>query len=207
MRRNYWESIVAARAPGPTDDAVLAAMRRRRRRDFLPKDQRKFAGYNRPIHIGYDQTNSQPSTVADMLWLLDVHPGHKVLDVGAGSGWTTAILGDLVTETGSVLGLEIIPELADTAAAALEQQNLPWCRIEPATHGALGAPNEAPFDRILVSAEARHLPHALVEQLTDNGMMVITVAGYMLRVVRHGPDSNDAEITRHGAYRFVDLIT
>ena len=106
-----------------------------------------------------------------------------------------------------MLGLEIIPELANTAAAALEQHNLPWCRIETATHGVLGAPSEAPFDRILVSAEAAHLPHALVEQLTDDGIMVITVAGYMLRVVRHGPDPNDAEITRHGAYRFVDLMT
>ena len=84
MRRNYWESIVAARAPGPGDDAVQAAMRRRRRRDFLPKHQRKFAGYNRPIHIGYDQTNSQPSTVADMLWLLDVHPGQRCLILGPG---------------------------------------------------------------------------------------------------------------------------
>ena len=207
MRRYYWESIVAARAPEPGDDAVQTAMRRRRRKDFLPKDQRKQAGYNRPIHIGYNQTNSQPSTVADMLWLLDVRPGHKVLDLGAGSGWTTAILGDLVTATGSVLGLEIIPELATSAAAALEHQQLAWCRIETATRGVLGAPDQAPFDRILVSAEATRLPHELVEQLADDGVMVITVAGYMLRVMRHGPDPNDAEITRHGSYRFVDLIT
>lgn len=207
MRRNYWESIVAARAPSPGDDAVQAAMRRRRRKDFLPQDQRKQAGYNRPLPIGYGQTNSQPSTVADMLWLLDVRPGHNVLDVGAGSGWTTAILGDLVTEAGSVLGLEIIPELAASAAATLEQHNLPWCRIETATRGVLGAPDEAPFDRILVSAEATHLPHTLVEQLTDDGILVITVAGFMLRVVRHGENPHDAEITRHGAYRFVDLIT
>lgn len=207
MRRNAWEEIVAARAPTPGDDAVQAAMRRRRRQDFLPKDQRKFAGYNRPLPIGFGQTNSQPSTVADMLWLLDVHPGHRVLDVGAGSGWTTAILGDLVTETGSVLGLEIIPELAESARAALQKQHLGWCRIATATHGRLGAPAQAPFDRILVSAEATGLPHELVEQLTDDGIMVITVAGYMLRVRRRGEDPRDAEITQHGPYRFVELIT
>lgn len=207
MRRNYWEDIVAERAPVLGDDAVQAAMRRRRRQDFLPKAQRKYAGYNRPLPIGFGQTNSQPSTVADILWLLDVRPGHRVLDVGAGSGWTTAILGDLVTETGSVLGLEIIPELAESAAAALAKQNQPWCRIETATHGVLGAPEKAPFDRILVSAEAHHLPHEFVEQLSHDGVLVITVAGYMLRVVRRGEDPNDAEITRHGPYRFVDLIT
>ncbi len=207
MRRNYWEGIVAERAPEPGDDAVLAAMQRRTRKDFLPKAERRRAGYNRPIHIGFGQTNSQPSTVADMLWLLNVQPGHKVLDMGAGSGWSTAILGDLVGETGSVLGLEIIPELARTAAAAVAKHDLPWCRIDTATRGVLGAPDDAPFDRILVSAEATHLPHELVEQLTDDGIMVITVSGYMLRVVRRGPDPNDAEITRHGPYRFVDLIT
>lgn len=68
-------------------------------------------------------------------------------------------------------------------------------------------PEKAPFDRILVSAEPRHLPTELVAQLTTNGIMVITVAGELLRVVRHGEDPADAEITRHGPYRFVDLIT
>ncbi|MDN5911192.1 MAG: methyltransferase domain-containing protein, partial [Yaniella sp.] len=164
------------------------------------------AGYNRPVQIGFGQTNSQPSTVADMLRLLDVQPGQRVLDVGAGSGWTTAILGDLVTDTGTVLGLELIADLADRANDVLQHQGVPWSSIETADRDILGAPQKAPFDRILVSAEATHLPSELVEQLTPDGIMVIAVAGEMLRVQRRGGDRADAEITQHGAYRFVDLI-
>lgn len=207
MDLNNWENIVAATAPERGEDTVLRAMRRRPREAFLPRPQQARAAENIPLPIGYDQTNSQPSTVADMLRLLDVRPGHKVLDVGAGSGWTTAILGDLVTETGSVLGIELVPGLADRAQGVLQRQHLPWTTIKTARRGTLGAPEYAPFDRILVSAEPRHLPAELVAQLAPDGVLVITVAGELLRVVRHGDDPANAQITRHGAYRFVQLIT
>src|SRR5690625_4614824 len=180
MQPNHWEAVVAATADPDGTDLILTAMRRHRRAAFLPADKEHEAGYNRPIRIGYGQTNSQPSTVADMLRLLDVRPGQRVLDLGAGSGWTTAILGDLVTESGSVLGLEIVPQLVDRAYDVLERQNMPWISIETAQRGVLGAPERAPFDRILVSAGASHLPAQLVEQLAPQGIMVIAVAEQML---------------------------
>src|SRR5699024_1959349 len=199
-----WKKLVAARSPDGADDPVLGAMLRRRRQDFLPADQRRRARLNEPLPIGFGQTNSQPTTVADMLWLLDVQPGHRVLDVGSGSGWTTAILGDLVTSSGSVLGVEIREELATGARHALQAQDLGWCDIRVAAPGVLGAPEQAPFDRILVSAEAQVLPESLVDQLGPGGVMVITVASRLLRVVRYEDD--DVRVTQHGLYRFVDLI-
>lgn len=206
MPRHHWEKVVAATGPDRGNDPILQAMLRRRREDFLPEAEHSRAGYNRPVRIGYGQTNSQPSTVADMLRLLDVQPGHRVLDVGAGSGWTTAILGDLVTETGSVLGLEIVPQLVERAYEVLQRQNMPWISIETAQRGVLGAPERAPFDRILVSAGASQLPSQLIEQLAPDGIMVIAVAEQMLRVVRRGEDPSDTEITQHGPYKFVDLV-
>ena len=97
---------------GTTGEARLrAAFDHVDRADFLPWGQRRFAATDAAIRIGHGQTNSQPSTVRDMLRLLDVGPGMRVLDVGCGSGWTTALLGDLVGPAGSVVGVEIVPAL------------------------------------------------------------------------------------------------
>lgn len=184
-------------------DRVEAAMRACPRERFLPPARRGCAEVDAPVDIGHQQTNSQPRTVLAMLRLLDVRPGQSVLDVGSGSGWTTAILGELVGRTGSVLGVERIPQLVAAARDALALDPRPWVRVEPAETGVLGAPDRAPFDRVLVSAEPAVLPDTLVEQLRPGGVMVIPVAGEMLRVER-GPGG--ATVTRHGRYRFVPLV-
>ena len=88
-------------------DQVTAAFDATPRRDFLPRGERRRAGHDGPVPIGYGQTNSQPRTVADMLRLLDVHPGERVLHVGTGSGWTTALLAHLVGPTGEVIGVSL----------------------------------------------------------------------------------------------------
>lgn len=184
-------------------DAVDRAFERVPRAGFLPREVRGRAGDDVPVPIGHAQTNSQPRTVAAMLRLLEVGPGQRVLDLGSGSGWTTALLGHLVGPEGRVLGVERVPELVAGSRAALADLDLPWTQVRQADEATLGAPGDAPFDRILVSAEARTLPEALVHQLGADGVLVLPVAGEMTRVRR---DGDGVRVTRHGRYRFVPLV-
>ncbi len=187
-----------------TDAARLdEAFTRVRRVDFLPPEQRGNAGQDTALQIGYGQTNSQPRTVRAMLDLLDVSPGQRELDVGCGSGWSTALLADLVGPAGEVVGVEIVPELVDWGRRNLETYGMGWAGIEQADHDVLGAPQRAPFDRVLVSAEATRIPGDLVEQLRVDGIMVVPVAGRMTVVRR---TDGDPEISSEGRYSFVPLI-
>ena len=184
------------------DGRIRAAFRAAPRERFLPLDKRHLASVDAPISIGFGVTNPQPSTVAPMLELLDVHEGQLILDVGSGSGWTTALLAELVGPTGRVVGVERIWQLVERAHEALA--DWPWAGVQLAVPGVLGVPDQAGFDRILVSAMANELPVELVTQLGDSGVLVIPVAGEMLRVVRHLDDED--VVTSHGWYSFVPLI-
>lgn len=184
-------------------EKALAATDRRR---FLPEELQGLAGEDRPLPIGHDQTNSQPTTVRNMLALLDVRPGQRVLDLGAGSGWTTALLARLCGPEGRVIGVERRAELIGPARAALAgtaDAGTADAEIRLAHPGVLGAPQDAPYDRILVSAQADAVPESVVAQLADGGVMVIPVRERMLRLERHG---EEVAVTEHGAYLFVPLV-
>jgi protein-L-isoaspartate(D-aspartate) O-methyltransferase len=186
-------------------DRVAAAIRAVPRQDFLPAAQRGYARRDAPLPIGHDQTNSQPTTVRQMLELLDARPGHHVLDVGSGSAWTTALLAHLVGSQGRVVGVERVPELVAFGADNLRAAGMPWASVALARPGTLGSPEGAPYDRVLVSAQATELPGELVAQLGDGGILVVPVAGRMLRVTRPAGGAEPV-VEEHGWYRFVPLV-
>lgn len=188
---------------GPADD-VVRAMRDVDRRRFLPRNRLHWAHEDRPLEIGHGQTCSQPSTVAAMLRLLQVPPGASVLDVGAGSGWTTALLARLVGPQGEVLGVERLPDLAAWGAANVRRARMPWARVVRSLPGTLGVPRPGGWDRVLVSAAAETMPDDLVDLVAPGGRMVVPVRHVMLLVERDA--DGDVRVSEHGTYSFVPLV-
>lgn len=184
----------------PLAARVRRAMAETPRVRYLPREQQSNAHLDTPLPIGHGATNSQPSTVAYMLALLDARPGQRVLDVGSGSGWTTDLLARLVGAGGRVRGVELEPALVAFGSARLESA---WASIWGAVPGRLGLPDEAPFDRILVSADPGTIPDELAAQLGVGGRMVLPADGRMWVVSRtpHGFTTHRAP----GLFRFVPL--
>lgn len=158
---------------GINDDRVLRAFERVPREQFVPHDQRPYAYDDRALAIGYGQTISQPYMVAWMLQALDVQSEHRVLEVGAGSGYQAALLGELARE---VYALELVPELAERAAAVVARLGYETVHIV-AGDGSLGHPPGQPYDRIIVAAAAPTMPEPLVEQLAEGGLLLAPVGG------------------------------
>ncbi|CAA9537109.1 MAG: Protein-L-isoaspartate O-methyltransferase [uncultured Sphingosinicella sp.] len=153
------------------DRKVLDAMRKVPRHLLVPQEVRAEAYQNRPLPIGYEATISQPYIVALMTDLLDVEPGHKVLEVGTGSGYQAAILSGLVNRVHSIEIVEPLAKRAGEQLAALGYRNV----TVRAGDGYAGWPEQAPFDRIIVTAGADHVPRPLMDQLRPGGRMVIPV--------------------------------
>ena len=161
---------------------VLDAMRTVPRHLFVPEPQRAEAYSDSPLPIGHDQTISQPYIVAFMTQALDVAPGHRVLEVGTGSGYQAAVLGALAKD---VYTIEIVPPLAERARETLSA--LGYRNIQVRTgNGYLGWPEHAPYDRIIVTAAPDEVPPALLQQLKIGGLMAIPVGTVTqeLRILR-----------------------
>lgn len=153
------------------------------RKDFIPEKWTDYAYDDRPLPIGFEQTISQPSVVAFMLELLSPKEGESVLDVGSGSGWTTALLAYIVGEKGCVRGVEIIPELVIFGRRNLQKYRFPQASIAQASDH-LGIPEDGPFDRILVSAEATKIPKELLDQLCLGGTLIVPIRDGIARICK-----------------------
>lgn len=160
---------------------LVAAFRKIDRRNFVRPEDAGEAYGDYPLSIGASQTISQPYTVAFMLELLAPRPGEKILDVGSGSGWTTALLAEIVGERGKVIGVELVPELAEFGRKNLAKYPFPWAEIRLASRSPNGF-EDGPFDKILVSASAEELPAELVAQLKEDGVMVLPIQNSVWRV-------------------------
>lgn len=180
------------------------AMQAVRREGFLPPELHGAAQLDQPIELIAGQTCSQPTTVRAMLALLDAQPGDTVLDVGSGSGWTTALLAHQVGTTGVVHGVELREDLATWGGQNVAATGMGWAHLHQAEPGVLGWPAAAPYQRILVSAEAQEVPAQLTEQLADGGRLVLPVRGTMTVVESH--DGAAQVVHTAGAYRFVPLV-
>jgi len=190
---------------GLTDDALLDAMRAVPRELFVPADQAAFAYQDRPLPIEAGQAISQPAMVAEMIAAAGIKRGHKVLEIGAGSGYAAAVMGRIAAE---VIGIERHAELVRLASARLDQLGYTNVRILHGD-GSAGLAEEAPFDAILIAASGRHVPEPLKRQLAIGGALVMPIGAVdgpqdLIKVTRTGENAFTSEDL--GAVRFVPLI-
>lgn len=185
---------------------IIDAFKKIKRVDFLPDDMKDLAELNEALPIGFGQTISQPLVVAFMLELLEPKEGEKILDIGSGSGWTTALLAQIVGEQGKVIAIDIVPELVEFGKKNVQNYNF----IEKGivefiyTDGSKGYKKEAPFDKILASATAREVPKAWKEQLKINGRIVLPINSSIWLFTKKS--EREFEEKEHPGFVFVPLI-
>jgi len=200
-RARMVEEQLARRGIG--DERVLAALRRVPRHRFVEEALRERAYGDHPLPIGDEQTISQPYIVALMTALLELDGREKVLEIGTGSGYQTAVLAELARR---VCSMERLPRLAERARAVLEDLGYTnvWIRVG---NGTLGWPDEAPFDRILVTAGGPAVPPPLFEQLAEGGRMVVPLGDEVNQRLTVVEKVRGQMRTRtHGECKFVKLV-
>ena len=186
------------------DPLVLQAMRRVPRHLFIPVEYRDLAYRNSPLLIGYDQTISQPFIVAHMSELLELKPEHRVLEIGTGSGYQAAVLGELCKH---VYTIEIVAPLGRKATKLLKELGYTQVQVRVG-NGYKGWPEFAPFDRIIVTCAPEDIPQALLDQLVPGGRMVIPVGkqyGTQYMVVVDKDKKGRISQKEHYPVRFVPM--
>ena len=187
-------------------DVIIKAFSEIDRAEFVPEDLKDEAYSNIPLPLGYNQTISQPLTVAFMLELLDPDLGQNILDIGSGSGWTTALLSYAVGSRGKVTALETIPELCELGKRNTAKFNFIKKGIAEFYNidGNLGYPKNAPYDRILVSAAAEKIPRDFKKQLKAGGILVIPVRDEIWQLKKK--DKGGFKIRKYPGFSFVPLV-
>lgn len=181
---------------------ILEAFKAVDRADFVADAKDPELYEDHPLPIGHGQTISQPSTVAMMLEMLNVQKGDSVLDIGSGSGWTTALLAFLAGEKGLVVGLERLSSLVRFGRKNLKKYGFKNAEILKAG-SRLGIENKT-FDKILVSAAADELPSALTTQLKPGGKLVMPVRNFILEITKEA--NGELDIVEHYGFIFVPLV-
>lgn len=187
--------------------SIIEAFANIERVEFVPGDIELSANADVPLPIGYGQTISQPTTMAIMLELLDPREGNKILDIGSGSGWSTALLAYIVGEKGKVIALERVKELCDFGRKKIRKMK----KINKETveiynmDGSRGYAARAPYDRILVSASGDEIYQELKDQLKIGGKLVMPVYNRLHYLEKRG--ENDFYEEKYPGFMFVPLIT
>lgn len=209
-------------------DLIKEAFQKIKREDFLPEEMKNLAELNEAMPIGFGQTISQPAVVAFMLEQLQPKPGEKILDIGSGSGWTTALLAHIVSQKGNpksevlnskqitnykiqnskgkVIAIEIVPELKEFGEKNVAKYDFIEKGIVNfvAADGSKGYPEEAPFDKILASASAEGIPTAWKGQLKIGGKIVAPVGSSIWTILKKS--ETEFEEIEYPGFVFVPLI-
>ena len=186
------------------DPAVMAAIDRVPRHEFVPEDLHSSAYANRPLPIGHGQTISQPYIVALMTHLLGIEPGQRALEIGTGSGYQAAVLAELTTDVHTI---EIVEPLAGLSTRRLARLGYDGVRTRLGD-GYYGWPDAAPFEAIIVTAAAAHVPPPLVEQLAPGGVLVIPVGepfSVQLLLLVRKDENGEVSVRQILPVRFVPL--
>ena len=189
---------------GITDPALLQAMKKVPRHLFVLPEYKDDAYDDCPLPIGHGQTISQPYTVAFMIEHLELKKGIKVLEVGAGSGWSAALIGEIIGSAGKVYATEIIQELADFARKNLKKAGI--TNVEVISYdGSQGYSKHSPYDRILINAACPSVPLAIIKQLKDKGIIIAPVGAPTQTMVKIIKEKDNLREFQLGSFSFVPL--